>query len=74
MVKRNSTWVINNIIFSLVQWNEYNQIIPGTAIPYIDGGTEGFRGQSRVIRPYTTACLECTMTLATNNRVNLIIN
>lgn len=32
----------------------------------IDGGTEGLAGQARTIRPYETACIECTVDLYAN--------
>nr|XP_042900516.1 NEDD8-activating enzyme E1 catalytic subunit [Parasteatoda tepidariorum] len=35
----------------------------GSLIPMIDGGTEGFKGNVRVMLPSMTACIDCTLDL-----------
>ena len=50
---------INAKIHELVETNEDGEKEASTII--IDGGTEGFQGQARVIHPFKTACYECTL-------------
>ncbi|CZR50618.1 probable NEDD8-activating enzyme E1 catalytic subunit [Phialocephala subalpina] len=47
---------INSTLVDLV--DEENQ---DSLKPLIDGGTEGFKGQSRVIYPTITSCIECQL-------------
>ncbi|MBW0517352.1 hypothetical protein O181_057067 [Austropuccinia psidii MF-1] len=42
---------------------------PESLKPLIDGGTEGFKGQSRVILPTITSCYECTLNMLTPQTV-----
>ena len=42
---------------------EDGELDQGSVIPMVDGGTEGFRGNARVILPGMTACVECTLDL-----------
>ncbi|PBP26913.1 putative NEDD8-activating enzyme E1 catalytic subunit [Diplocarpon rosae] len=47
---------INSTLVNLVDGEN-----PESLKPLIDGGTEGFKGQSRVIFPTVTSCIECQL-------------
>lgn len=50
---------INSMVHELVTFEEGEE--PDVPTVMIDGGTEGFLGQARVIVPFTTSCYECSM-------------
>lgn len=52
---------INQMLCSFVEKDEEGKPLLETVIPLIDGGTEGFMGQSRLILPGITSCFECTL-------------
>jgi ubiquitin-activating enzyme E1 C len=55
---------INGMLISLLDWDEETgELDKSTLIPLIDGGTEGFKGNARVIYPGLTACIDCTLDL-----------
>lgn len=53
---------MNGMILSLLTYED-GQLDGSTLIPMIDGGTEGFKGNARVILPGMTACIDCTLDL-----------
>lgn len=54
---------INGMLVSLLCYDENEELDQTSVIPFIDGGTEGFKGNARVILPGITACMECTLDL-----------
>lgn len=45
----------------MVEFDENGKPKLETVKPLIDGGTEGFRGQARLIMPFVSGCFECTL-------------
>lgn len=51
------------MVFSLLEYNEDETMDLTSVIPIVDGGTEGFKGNARVICPGQSPCIECTLDL-----------
>ncbi|KAL1510040.1 hypothetical protein ABEB36_004696 [Hypothenemus hampei] len=54
---------INGMVVSLLNYDDAGILDQSSIIPLVDGGTEGFKGNARVVLPGITACVECTLDL-----------
>ncbi|KAK2165259.1 hypothetical protein NP493_1376g01057 [Ridgeia piscesae] len=54
---------INGMLISLLTYDSEGVLDQSSLIPMVDGGTEGFKGNTRVCLPGVTACIECTLEL-----------
>ncbi|XP_076820354.1 NEDD8-activating enzyme E1 catalytic subunit-like [Clavelina lepadiformis] len=54
---------INGMLISLLEYDEDGNLDQTSVIPMVDGGTEGFKGNARIILPGLSACMECTLDL-----------
>ncbi|XP_040061113.1 NEDD8-activating enzyme E1 catalytic subunit isoform X1 [Ixodes scapularis] len=52
----------NGMLLSLLNYDD-GMLDQQSIVPMVDGGTEGFKGNARVILPGMTACVECTLDL-----------
>ncbi|MED6252904.1 NEDD8-activating protein uba3, partial [Ataeniobius toweri] len=53
---------MNGMLLSLLVYED-GEVDQTSIIPLVDGGTEGFKGNARVILPGLTACIDCTLEL-----------
>lgn len=54
---------INSLLCSFLEYDEDGNLELSTVKPMVDGGTEGFKGHTRVILPGITPCFNCTLWL-----------
>ncbi|XP_023013303.1 ubiquitin-like activating enzyme 3 [Leptinotarsa decemlineata] len=53
---------INGMLISMLNYED-GILDQQSIIPMVDGGTEGFKGNARVVLPGMSACIECTLDL-----------
>lgn len=54
---------LNAMLINVVDVRADGEYDENSMVPLIDGGTEGFRGQARLIFPRLSSCFECTLNL-----------
>jgi len=54
---------LNGMVLSLLEYSDRGVLNQETFIPLIDGATEGFQGNVRVILPGHTPCMDCDLSL-----------
>jgi ubiquitin-activating enzyme E1 C len=52
---------LNAKLHSMVEFDDDGKPKLETVKPMIDGGSEGFKGQARLILPFVSGCFECTL-------------
>lgn len=52
---------MNSLVYSFLEYDKDGNIEPQSMKFLIDGGTESFSGQARIVIPGKTPCFECTL-------------
>ena len=51
------------MLLSLLSYDSDGVLDQSSVVPLVDGGTEGFKGNARLILPGLSACMDCTLDL-----------